>query len=118
LRERERDLGDDGSSNEEGDSDEEREKEKRRAAFGAQRVDESSLGDDEDERRVDPEGFMSRRRKQGVATLHRVGHPARLARRFPREPAARLSIDSMSAYAPFQGLPIQWMSEVYDDAAT
>ena len=61
------------------------------------------------------------RRRRGLKThnsLYRQGVPAKLARRHPREPAAKLSIDSMSAYAPFQGFPMQWMSQVYDDAAT
>ena len=61
------------------------------------------------------------RRRRGAAThnsLFRQGLPSQLAQRHPREPAAGLSIDSMSAYAPFQGFPMQWMSQVYDDAAT
>ena len=59
-----------------------------------------------------------RRRLKTHNSLYRQGVPSKLARRHPREPAAGLSIDSMSAYAPFQGFPMQWMSQVYDDAAT
>lgn len=61
------------------------------------------------------------RRRRDLAThnsLYRQANPSKVARRHPREPAAKLSFDSMSAYAPFQGFPIQWMSQVYDDAAT
>ena len=79
--------------------------------------------DDDDGRpRFDANGNpIMWRRQRGMAThnsLFRQELPSQLAQMHPREPAAELSIDSMSAYAPFQGFPRQWMSQVYDDAAT
>jgi len=78
--------------------------------------------DDYVDPRVDSSGNpILVRRRRGRPThnsLYRQANPSKVARRHPREPAAKLSFDSMSAYAPFQGFPIQWMSQVYDDAAT
>ena len=78
-------------------------------------------GEDEEEarERAAPSLEKIRRRpRANIDSLYRLSNPAILARRSPREPAARLSIDSMSAYAPFQGNPMMWMSEVYDDKST
>lgn len=111
-------FGNGGGGDKEVDSDEERRKQNVDPLFNAVPNMEDDGEDSEDDREYDSDDPNIFYGKPTMGSLHRLVHPAKLARRFPREPAARLSIDSMSAYAPFQGLPMQWMSEVYDDAAT
>lgn len=97
----------------------EREGERFDRGGGSDSDDSDDAGSGEDQ--VDDNGNKvpaRQRSARNIHSLYRTKHPAKLGRRSPREPAARLSIDSMSAYAPFQGMPMGWMSQVYDDAAT
>ena len=108
------------------DSDDERNKSSVAAILNAVPDDKGETFDDRDDDdgrpKFDANGqpitWRRRRRLKTHSSLYRQASPSKLARRHPREPAAGLSIDSMSAYAPFQGFPMQWASQVYDDAAT